>query len=171
MNKWIVICVFLIISLSSSLVIILWGSTFNLHTTDWKNWSRSINGFRNWFLFWFLCLAKLCGYSGLSVILIIKISIQILTEIEQRSNGVSTYDRWNELNLRRNLNYQTRHKPLLGIVGDVNLLFQSLPELASQSWIETPDAFFIDLQQGTPPKIDFIKHLLMLFYQSLRMTI
>ena len=64
------------------------------------------------------------------------------SEIEQSPNGVSTYDRWNELNLRRNLNYQTRHKLLLGIIGDVNLLFQSLPELDSQSWVETPDAFF-----------------------------
>lgn len=151
------ICVFLIISLSSSLVIILWGSTFNLHTTAEKIGAGVLMVLGIGFLFlipvfsqtlWLLWSKRYSDNQKLN---------PNSSEIEQRPNGVSTYDRWNELNLRRNLNYQTRHKPLLGIVGDVNLLFQSLPELGSQTWVETPDAFFIDLRQGTPPKNRFYK--------------
>ena len=150
MNKWIVICVFLIISLSSSLVITLWGAAFNLHTTSEK------------------FVAGILMILGIGFLFLIPVFSQTLwlvwskrysdnknlnpnsSEIEQNQYNSSDYDRWNGLNLRRNLNYQTRHKPLLGIVGDVNLLLQSLPELSSQSWAETPDAFFVDLRQGIP---------------------
>ena len=140
MKKWIVICVFLIISLSSLLVIILWGSTFNLHTTAEKIGAGVLMVLGIGFLFlipvfsqtlWLLWSKRYSDNQNLN---------PNSSEIEQSPNGVSTYDRWNELNLRRNLNYQTRHKPLLGIIGDINLLFQSLPELDSQSWVETPDA-------------------------------
>ncbi|ULJ62277.1 hypothetical protein MIS46_10000 [Wielerella bovis] len=159
MNKWIIICVFLIISLSSSLVIILWSNDLNLNTT-FEKWSAGILIVMGLgFLFLIpvfsqtLWLAWSKRYSDKK-----RLNPADSLSNEQHDYGVNhVYDAWKELKQRKNFNYHTRNKPLLGIVGDVHLLFSSLPELTSHKWVETADAFFVNLRQEIPLNTRFNK--------------
>ena len=105
MNKWMIICVFLIISLSTSLIIILWSNDLNLNTT-FEKWGAGILmviGFGFLFLIpvfsqtlWLAWSKRYSDKKRLN-------PVDFLSNEQNNYDVDHTYDVWKELKQRKNL--------------------------------------------------------------------